>query len=66
MSKVEVEGSHNQYPLTFNLGIPDGEENTLFLENEQFIYNLEQGALCCTAETNQHCKSTPIKKKKWE
>ena len=43
MSKVEVEGSHNQYPLTFNLGIPDGEENTLFLENEQFIYNLEPG-----------------------
>ena len=43
MSKVEVEGSHNQYPLTFNLGIPDVEENTLFLENEQFIYNLEQG-----------------------
>lgn len=43
-AKESWEGSHNQYnPLTFNLGIHGGEENTLFLQNKQFIYNLEQG-----------------------
>ena len=45
MSKVKLERSHNQYPLTFTLGIDGGEENTLFLQNEQFICNLEQGFL---------------------
>ena len=45
MSKVKLERSHNQYPLTFTLGIDGGEENMLFLQNEQFIYNLEQGFL---------------------
>ena len=38
MSKGKLEGSHNQYPLTFNLGIHGGEENTLFLQNKQTIY----------------------------
>ena len=44
-SDVPIHPSHHdpKNQTAFNLGIPDGEENTLFLENEQFIYNLEPG-----------------------